>query len=81
MRSLFKVRFCPRWERASKAIQITSWLTSSSNNSRVANLERLQETSLGDLQVAQPSEPLGPQQGQGNLLSNETPDATIIDAK
>ena len=53
MRSLFKVRFCPRWERASKAIQITSWLTSSSNNSRVANLERLQETSLGDLQVAQ----------------------------
>ena len=81
MRLLFKVCFCPRWERASKAIQITSWLTSSSNNSRVGNLERLQETSMEDLQVAQRSEPLGPQQRQGDLSSNETPDATIIDAK
>ena len=47
----------------------------------MGNLERLQETSLEDLQVAQRSEPLGPQQRQGDLSSNETPDATIIDAK
>ena len=47
----------------------------------MGNLERLQETSLEDLQVGQRSEPLGPQQGQGDLSLNESPDASIIDAK